>query len=162
MLIGFTLVGVYYNIDDASLWIAKEQVRIPVQEAGEYVADRIHPWESVALVNAQNLFNEDMVRFYLNAKGKMNWVWQYPKEPVDTYTIDFNITEFINLCKERNAKYVFTYEFGGTVPYFNTTTTLRDIYVMLYDSGNFSKLLDEETAIFGYPPRRIFILSFLG
>jgi hypothetical protein len=68
----------------------------------------------------------------------------------------------INLCKEHSVKYVFTYEFGGTVNYFNSTLSLRDIYQMIYESGNFTKLLDNGTSIFGLPPRRIFVLNFLG
>ncbi len=161
-LMVFTLVAVYYNVDDAYTWVAKDQVYIPVQEAAEYAAAHIGPNESIVVVNAQNLYSEDMVRFYMNAKGSSNTVWQYPTQPVDTYTINFNITELIALCKEHNTKYVFTYEFGGTVPYFNTTVSLRDIYAQLYDSGNFSKLLENGTSIFGLPPRRIFVLSFLG
>jgi 4-amino-4-deoxy-L-arabinose transferase-like glycosyltransferase len=162
ILIGFTLVALYYNVEDANLWIAKDQVYIPIQEASQYAAGHIGPGESIVVLNAQNLFSEDMVRFYMNAKGKTNYVWQYPADPVDTYTINFNITDFVNLCKQHNTKYVFTYEFGGTVTYFNSTLSLRDIYQMLYNSGNFSKLLDNETYIFGLPPRRIFVLSFLG
>ncbi len=161
-LIVITLVAVYYNVDDTYTWVAKDQVYIPVQEASEYVAAHIGPEESVAVVNGQNLYSEDMVRFYLNAKGCSNTVWQYPAEPVDTYTIRFNITEFTELCIERNVKYVLTYEYGGTVPYFNTTISLRDIYAQLYESGNFTKLLENGTSIFGFPPRRIFVLSFLG
>ena len=61
-----------------------------------------------------------------------------PQLPVDTYTPNFNITEFINLCKQDNVKYVFTYEYGGTVPYFNTTLDLMQIYTQMYASGNFS------------------------
>jgi 4-amino-4-deoxy-L-arabinose transferase-like glycosyltransferase len=161
-LIVFTLVAVYYNVDDAYTWVAKDQVYIPVQDASEYAANHIGQGESIVVLNAQNLYSEDMVRFYMNAKGCSNTVWQYPAEPVDTYTIKFNVTELIRFCNERNVKYVFTYEFGGTVPYFNTTISLRDIYSQLYDSGNFSKLLENETTIFGFPPRRIFVLSFLG
>lgn len=161
-LVVFTLVAVYYNVDDAYTWVAKDQVYIPVQQAAEFAAMHLASGEAVVVVNAQNLYSEDMVRFYMQAKGSNNTVLQYPAEPVDTYTIDFKIDELIRLCSERNVKYVFTYEFGGTVPYFNTTISLRDIYAQLYDSGNFTKLLEPGTEIFGFPPRRIFVLSFLG
>jgi hypothetical protein len=58
------------------------------------------------------------------------------------------------------VKYVFTYEFGGVVPYFNTALNLQKIYLMLYDSGNFTHISDDAT--FGSNPRRIFILTFVG
>ena len=57
-------------------------------------------------------------------------------------------------------KYVFTYEYGGIEPYYNTTLNLQQIYMQLYDSGNFTHITDEAT--FGSNPRRIFILTFLG
>jgi hypothetical protein len=101
-----------------------------------------------------------MVKFYLYADGtKHNQVWQYPELPVDTYTPNFDINEFVTLCEERNVKYVFFYEYGSTVPYFNTTLNLHEIFMDIYDSGRFSELSNETT--FGTNPRRIFILSFL-
>ena len=161
-IIAFLAMGMVFSVSDASSWISKDQVHIPVQEASEYVARHILPNESIVVVNAQNLYSEDMVRFYMNAAGKNNTILQYPADPVDTYTINFNISNLINLCKERSVKYVFTYEFGGTVTYFNSTLSLRDIYQMIYDSGNFTKLLENGTTIFGVPPRRIFVLTFIG
>jgi hypothetical protein len=102
-----------------------------------------------------------MVKFYLWKDGDNDIrTFQYPTLPVDTYTPNFNITEFIGLCKQNNVKYVFTYEMGGTVPYFNTTLNLQQIYKYLYDSGNFSHISNEAT--FGSNPRRIFILAFSG
>jgi hypothetical protein len=102
-----------------------------------------------------------MVNFYLWQDGysKIN-TYQYPQNPVDTYTPTFNITEFINLCKDNDVKFVFTYEYGGVVPYYNTTLNLMQIYAQLYASGNFTKISPQET--FGSDPRRIFILNFTG
>ena len=125
------------------------------------------------VICAQNLFSQDMVRFYLYADGtKHNQVWQYPELPADTYMPNFNITEFIGLCEQRNVKYVFTYEFGGDVSYFNTTLSLMGVYEKLYESGKFQYLsgnaLIEDLVkqglvpAFGTNPRRIFILTFLG
>jgi hypothetical protein len=88
------------------------------------------------------------------------------------YTPNFDINEFIALCEERNVKYVFTYEFGGDVPYFNTTLSLMGVYQKLYDSGKFAYLSGNVTVealikeglipAFGTNPRRIIILTFLG
>lgn len=141
--------------------MAKDQIQIPTEAATSFVASRIGENESIMVICAQNLFSQDMVRFYLYADGtKHNAVWQYPELPVDTYTPNFNIAEFIGLCKEHNVKYVFTYEYGGDVPYFNTTLNLMEIYVQLYASGKFSQISDQ--ASFGINPRRIFVLTFLG
>ena len=102
-----------------------------------------------------------MIRFYLYTDAmKKNQVYQYPELPVDSYTPYFNITEFIDLCKQNNVKYVFTYEFGGVIPYYNTTLNLHQIYTELYDSENFTHISNEAT--FGSNPRRIFILTFIG
>jgi hypothetical protein len=161
LLIVFTLVGAYYSVSDAYSWVAKDQTQIPIEAATAYAAKRISENESIMVICAQNLFSQDMVRFYLYADGtKHNQVWQYPELPVDTYTPNFNITEFVKLCAQRNVKYIFTYEFGGTVPYFETTLNLHEIYIMLYNSGNFSQISDQ--ASFGINPRRIFVLTFLG
>ena len=161
LLIVFTLVGVFYSVSDAYSWVAKDQIQIPTEAATSFVASRIGENESIMVICAQNLFSQDMVRFYLYADGtKHNAVWQYPELPVDTYTPNFNIAEFIGLCKEHNVKYVFTYEYGGDVPYFNTTLNLMEIYVQLYASGKFSQISDQ--ASFGINPRRIFVLTFLG
>ncbi len=160
LLIALTIVGSVYSINDAYSWVAKDQVYIPIKEATDYVAARLAPNESIMVMNTQKLFGHDMVRFYLNLQGKNNAVLHYPDGAVDTYTPNFNITEFINECKQGNVKYVFTYEYGGDEPYFNTTLTLHKTYEMLYASGNFSQISGEAT--FGTNPRRIFILTFLG
>jgi hypothetical protein len=172
LLIVFTLVGVFYSVSDAYSWVAKDQIQIPTEAATSFVASRIGENESIMVVCAQNLFSQDMVRFYLNAQGKNNLVVQYPLLPVDTYTPDFNITEFVQECRQNNVKYVFTYEFGGDVSYFNTTLSLMGVYEKLYESGKFQYLsgnaLIEDLVkqglvpAFGTNPRRIFILTFLG
>jgi hypothetical protein len=172
LLIAFTLVGTTYSVNDAYSWVAKDQVHIPIQEATDYAAANLASNESIMVMCPQNLFSNSMVQFYLNAQGKTNSVFQYPALPVDVYTPVFNITEFVQECRENNVKYVFTYEFGGDVPYFNTTLTAMSVYVMLYESGKFQYLsgnaMIEDLAkqglipVFGTDPRRIFILTFLG
>jgi len=157
----FLAVGVVFSVKDAYDGVAKYQIHIDIEGATKYAYNRLNQNESIMLLCPFNLFNQDMVRFYLWADGtRKNQVHQYPELPVDTYTPNFNITELIGLCKQRNVKYVFTYEFGGVVPYFNTTLNLQKIYIMLYDSGNFTHISDDAT--FGSNPRRIFILTFLG
>jgi hypothetical protein len=165
-------VSVFFSVSDAHYWVAKDQIEIPIEAATNYVATRLSENESLMVVCAFNLFSQDMVRFYLYADGtKHNPVWQYPELPVDTYTPTFDINEFIPLCEENNVKYVFTYEFGGDVPYFNTTLTLMDVYQKFYDSGRFAYLSgnasvealikDGSIPAFGTTPRRIIILTFV-
>jgi hypothetical protein len=172
LLIATTVIGVAFSVSDAYSWVAKDQIQIPIEAATNYAANRLADNESIMVMCAQNLYSQDMVRFYLIANEKTNKVWQYPELPVDTYTPDFNIAEFVSICKNQNVKYVFTYEFGGNVPYFNTTLSLMGVYQMLYESGKFAHLsgnADIETLIkegtvpaFGTNPRRIIILTFLG
>jgi hypothetical protein len=81
-------------------------------------------------------------------------------QAVDAYTANFNITELIKECKQYKVQYVFTYEYGGTVPYYNTTLNLQQIYQQLYASGNFTHIT--ENATFGHNPRRIFIIEYIG
>jgi 4-amino-4-deoxy-L-arabinose transferase-like glycosyltransferase len=171
-LIALTLVGVTYSVSDAYNWVAKDQIRIHIQEATDYAATNLSANESIMVMCSQNLFSMDMVQFYLNAQGKNNPVFQYPAEPVDAYTPNFNITDFVQECKQNNVKYVFTYEYGGSVPYFNTTLSAMGVYQMLYQSGKFQYLSGNNMIedlvkqgllpAFGTNPRRIFILTFLG
>ena len=169
----FIVTSIIFSGADAYYWVTKDQIRIPVEEATNYAAQRLNENESILVVCAFNLFSQDMVRFYLQAnESKRNEVWQYPALPVDMYTPNFDINEVIALCEEHNVKYVFTYEFGGDVPYFNTTLSLMGVYQKLYDSGKFAYLsgnvtveaLINESLIpaFGTNPRRIIILTFLG
>jgi 4-amino-4-deoxy-L-arabinose transferase-like glycosyltransferase len=153
--------GVVLSVKDTYDGVAEYQIQIDIEGATKYAYNSLNQNESIMILCPFNFFNDDMVRFYLWADGtKKNQVYKYPKLPVDTYTPNFSISEFIGLCKQGNVKYVFTYEFGGVVPYFNTTLNLQKIYMMLYESGNFTHISDEAT--FGSNPRRIFILTFLG
>jgi hypothetical protein len=157
----FLAASVVLSAKDAYDGVAVYQFRIDIEGAANYAAAGLGANESVMVLCPFNFFNDAMVRFYLWGGGtRENAVYQYPALPVDTYTPSFNITEFVGLCRQDHVKYVFTYEYGGVVPYFNTTLTLQKIYMMLYDSGNFTHISDAAT--FGSNPRRIFILTFLG
>lgn len=157
----FLAAGVFFSVKDAYDDVAKYQIQIDIEGATNYAARSLSQNESIIVLCPFNFFNDDMVRFYLWADGtKKNRVYQYPELPVDTYTPSFNITEFVGLCKQDNVKYVFTYEYGGVVPYFNTTLNLQKIYMDLYESGNFTHISNDAT--FGSNPRRIFILTFIG
>ena len=112
--------------------------------------------ESIVVVCAFNLFNKDMVKFYLPAnESRQNEVLQYPELPVDAFTPNFNVTELIALCQEQNVKYVFLYEYGGDVPYFQSNLTAMQVYSRTYYSSRFT---DEHRV--GNSPRTITIFSF--
>lgn len=162
LLIVLVAGAMAYSTNDAYYVVDKFNIQIDLEGATHYTIENLRNHnESIMVLCPFNFFSQDMVRFYLWKDGDNDIrTFQYPTLPVDTYTPNFNITEFIGLCKQNNVKYVFTYEMGGTVPYFNTTLNLQQIYKYLYDSGNFSHISSEAT--FGSNPRRIFILAFNG
>jgi 4-amino-4-deoxy-L-arabinose transferase-like glycosyltransferase len=161
LFIIFLAVAMVYSVNNTYQWVATYDIKIDIQEATNYAINHDNANQSIMVLCPFNFFSNQMVNFYLLADGENQiQTYQYPQLPVDTYTPNFNITEFISLCQQNNVKFVFTYEYGGTAPYFNTTLNLMQIYTQLYASGNFSKISPEAT--FGSDPRRIFILNFTG
>ena len=161
LLIVLIAGAMVYSVNDAYFVVSQFDIKIEIESATFYAMNSISDNESIMVLCPFNFFSQDMVKFYLLKDGNNQiQTYQYPQLPVDTYTLNFKITEFISLCKQDNVKYVFTYENGGIVPYFNTTLNLQQIYMQLYDSGNFSKISPDAT--FGVNPRRIFILTFIG
>jgi hypothetical protein len=150
-----------YSINDAYSITSTFNIQIQLEPATVYAMGHMQNNESIMVLAPFNFFSQDMIRFYL-AKNGNNQIqtYQYPLLPTDTYTPTFNITELINECKQYNVKYLFTYEQGGTFPYYNTTVNPQQVFEQLYDSGNFSHISNETT--FGTNPRRIFILTFEG
>jgi hypothetical protein len=156
LLVVFAAASVVYSSNDAYQMVARDQIHIPIEEAADYAGNRMNPNESIMVVAAFNLFNQDMVKFYLQAnESRQNQVVQYPELPVDAFTPSFHVDELVALCQEKNVKYVFLYEYGATVPYFNSTLTLHEVYIVLLDSGRFTY----ENRV-GISPRTISILSF--
>jgi hypothetical protein len=145
---------------DSFSWVAKDQIQVPIGEATYYAADFLDFNESIAILAPFNLFSQDMVKFFLDIKtAKNNTVWQYPELPVDTYTPKFNITKFIELCEQRNTKFIFFYEHGETIPFFNTTLSLLEIKNQIALSGRFTLL--EGSTYFGVPPNTVYVSTFL-
>jgi predicted membrane-bound mannosyltransferase len=150
-----------YSVYDTYIYASKNYITIDIQGATNYAFSHMPADKSIMVLCPFNFFSRDMVRFYLWADGDNEIpVYQYPRLPVDTYTPTFNITELIGQCRQYKVQYLFTYELGGTVPYYNTTLNLQQIYEQLYASGNFTHITDQQT--FGTNPRRIFILNFTG
>jgi hypothetical protein len=153
--------SIFLSCLDAYSWVEKDQIQVQIGEATNYAADLLDFNESIAVLAPFNLFSQDMVKFFLEAKTiKNNTVWQYPELPVDTYTPNFNITEFIDLCEKRNTEFVFFYEHGDTIPFFNTTLSLSEIKNQIATSGRFTLL--EGSVYFGKPPNTIYVSGFLS
>jgi 4-amino-4-deoxy-L-arabinose transferase-like glycosyltransferase len=155
-LIGLTTVGVFYSCRDAYSWVARDQLQVPIEQATTYAGQNLNRNQSIVVAFPLNFLNEYMVWFYLNAKNsRPNEVWQYPELAVDSYMPKLNTTEFTLMCQQKNVKYVFLYENGGGVTYFNSSLTSSDVYDMLNNTGRFAP---DNT--FGTAPNRIFVLSF--
>jgi 4-amino-4-deoxy-L-arabinose transferase-like glycosyltransferase len=154
-LIVFALSGIFLSFSDAQNWLSTEQQKLPIEQATAYASQTLGSNQSIAVACPLNLMNNYLVWFYLNAKNpSQGTVWQYPTQAVDAYTPSFSTTNFINMCQQNNAKYVFLYEYGG-LNYFNSNLTSNDISAMLIDSGRFV-LVDT----FGNPPNLIFVFAF--
>ncbi len=156
LLLTLISFSIGWNCVDTTLWMAyKNQRSLPVEESTNYASRMLGQNESILVVGPFNLLSGDIVKFYLQAKQKQNQVWQYPEQPIDTYQPDFNITELINLCKQKNSRYLLVSDEESSFPLFNTTMTMHTIYNSLSDSGRF-----KFEKCFGSSPYRIFLLSF--
>jgi len=158
LLVVLAAIAIVYSSSDAYQMVVRDQIHIPIEEATSYAANRLSPNESIMVLCAFNLFNRDMVEFYLQAtEPRQNQVWQYPELAVDAFTPNFNVTELISLCEEHNVKYALLYAYGGSVPYFNTTLTAMDVYQSLLNSGRFTY---EYRVPAGMNSRSITVFSF--
>jgi uncharacterized membrane protein len=161
LFIVLAATAIIYSGNDTYQMVARDQIHIPIEETAHYAASNMTQNESMVIVCAFNLFSQDMLRFYLPANMSKDQVWQYPELPVDSFTPNFNITEFIDLCEQRNVKWVIIYEYGPEVSFFNTTLSMQNVTTMLGDSGRFGKIADEPWNGFGTYPYRLFIFGFL-
>ena len=143
LFVFFAATAIVYSSYDAYQMTVRDQIHIPIGETTDYVASHMGPNESAVVVCAFNLFNQDMFRFYLPANMSPSQIWQYPTLPVDAFTPNFNITEFVDLCEQRNVRYLILYDFGGNTPFFNTTLTYTDVTQMILDTGKFGYTGDE-------------------
>jgi 4-amino-4-deoxy-L-arabinose transferase-like glycosyltransferase len=154
----FAATAVVYSSYDAYQMVSRDQIHIPIGETADYLASHMSANESAVIVCAFNLFNQDMFRFYLPANMSPSQIWQYPALPVDSFTPNFNITEFVSLCEQRNVKYLILYDYGAYTPFFNTTLTYTNVTTSLLESGRFGYTGDEP--FFGDMPHRTFLVGF--
>lgn len=156
LLIAFTAFSTVYSSVDAYTWTQREQSNVPIQEAADYLNSHQLGDRSAIVLCPFNLFNRDMLWFYLNsAQPSQIPVYQYPKLAVDAYKPDFNITYFTNYCQQNKTAYVLLYEYGATNNYYNSTLNEQAVANMLNGTGKFTL-----QASVGLEPNRIHIYTF--
>ena len=155
---------VAYSGYDAYQMTVRDQIHIPVQEATSYLAGHLEQNQSAVLVCAFNLLSQDMFRFYLPSNMSRDQIWQYPALAVDAFTPDFNITEFVSLCQQRNVKYIIIFDYGIYTPFFNSTLDITQVKAMIAQSGRFGDPNDQPFwgDFNGWTGNRIFLVRFLG
>lgn len=162
VFIALIIATVAYSGYNAYEMTERDQIHIPVKEATAYMAGNMTQNQSAVLVCSFNLLNQDMFRFYLPANMSSEQIWQYPALAVDAFTPNFDITEFMDLCVERNVKYIILYDFGVRTQFFNTTLDYTQVRQMLYETGRFDDPSErpfwgEYHGWYGY---RIFLIPF--
>jgi len=150
-------VSVVYSSWEAYLWAEFDHVNIPVDEASQYVVERVTSNESIVVLCGGNYFSADMVEFYLlvydpNQEQPM----QYPELAVDAYKPSFNFTWLIETSEEMNVKYLLLFEHGN-ITFYETDLRSQDVLEAMLDTDRF--VVEKE---FGTFPRRIYILRFLS
>ncbi|MCL2642763.1 MAG: glycosyltransferase family 39 protein [Candidatus Bathyarchaeota archaeon] len=149
-----------YSVYDTYNYNSTAIPPIDIQGATNYALNNIEDGKSIMVLLPCNLFNRDMVQFYLWAGGDRGIeIFQYPEVAVDAYVPNFNFTEFTELCSQHNVQYIIAFEYGGVeVPYYNTTLTFLQVYEQLYVSDNFSYVTEE--LCFGTTPWWVFVMEF--
>jgi 4-amino-4-deoxy-L-arabinose transferase-like glycosyltransferase len=161
VIIASTVAYSGYNAYEMTV---RDQIHIPIKEATAYLAGNLTSNQSAVLVCPYNLLNQDMFRFYLPPDMSSDQIWQYPALAVDAFTPTFNITEFVDLCQERNVKYIILFDFGNYEPFFNSTLDITQVKAMIFSTGRFDDPLERPFwgDFYGNYGYRIFLVRFLG
>jgi len=158
LLIFLAVSTVAYSSYNAYQMTARDEMSIPIQATSNYLANHLDQNQSAVIVCASNSLYQDMFWFYMPANISETQIWQYPELAVDAFTPNFNITQFVSLCQQRNVKYIILYDYGSNTPFFNTTLTYADILQMVYSTGRFGVPTDQP--FFGQMPNRLFLVRF--
>jgi len=157
VFIFLVVTSVLYSSLNAYSWVEKNHVHVHVEQASQYVAKRSASNEVIIVLCASNLFNIDMMKFYLQIYDpNQRALWQYPDLPVDAYTPFFNETTLIERSESLQVKYLLLYEYGN-VTFFQSDWRASNVLEMLLNTDRFA--VDTELGTF---PRRIFIMRFLS
>jgi len=150
--------AVVYSTYNAYEMTSRDEISIPIQETTNYLAAHLTQYQSAVIVCASNSLYQDMFWFYMPSNMSENQIWQYPEQPVDAFTPDFNLTQFLNLCEQNNVKYIILYDYGSYTSFFNTTLTYANILQQIYSTGRFGVPTDQP--FFGQMPHRLFLVRF--
>jgi 4-amino-4-deoxy-L-arabinose transferase-like glycosyltransferase len=134
VLIVLTIAYSSYNVYEMNF---EGQFHVPIDEAAAYLASHLNQNQSAVVVCASNVLNQDMFRFYLPSHMSKYQVWQYPEQSIDAYTPDFNITQFISLCEQRDVKYAILFDYGPHMQFFNSTLDYSQVTTMMNYTGRF-------------------------
>lgn len=162
--IAIVVGAIAYSGYNAYEMTVRDQINIPIKEATAYLAANLGANESAVLVCSYNLLSQDMFRFYLPANISWDHIWQYPALPVDSFTPNFDIKEFVQLCQERHVKYIILYDYGVHEKFFNSTLDYTQVRSMIYNTSKFGDPLDQPNwgDYNGWMGHRIFLVRFLG
>jgi hypothetical protein len=151
--------GVYVSCTDTYVWLAQDQIVVPVEQASFYAGNGLAPNQTLVVVAAVNHFNKYMVSFCLSTKDASrqfnDTCQQYPAAAMDTFAASFNTTYLVDMCQANNTKYVLLFEYGKDLPYFQSDLTASKVYGLLNATGY---LTLKET--FGTEPNRVFVFEF--
>jgi len=150
-------VSVVYSSWEAYVWVEFDHVNIPVEEASQYVVERVTLNEKIVVLCGGNYFSADMVEFYLVLSDPdQEQPMQYPELAVDAYEPSFNFTWLIESSEALNVKYLLLFE-QGDITFYKSDLRSHDVLEAMLDTDRF--VVEKE---FGTFPRRIFILRFLS
>jgi 4-amino-4-deoxy-L-arabinose transferase-like glycosyltransferase len=150
-------VSVVYSSWEAYVWVEFDHVNIPVEEASQYVVERVTPDEKIVVLCGGNYFSADMVEFYLLVSDPdQEQPMQYPELAVDAYEPFFNFTWLIESSEALNVKYLLLFEHGN-ITFYESDLKSHDVLETMLDTDRFA--VEEE---FGTFPRRIYVLRFLS
>jgi 4-amino-4-deoxy-L-arabinose transferase-like glycosyltransferase len=150
-------VSVIYSSWEAYVWVEFDHVNIPIEEASQYVVERVTPNEKIVVLCGGNYFSADMVEFYLlKSDPDQEQPMQYPELAVDAYKPSFNFTWLIESSEESNVKYLLLFEHGN-ITYYESDLRSHDVLEAMLDTNRF--VVEKN---FGTFPRRIYILRFLS
>jgi hypothetical protein len=140
VLMASTVVYSSYNVYEMNY---EGQYHIYFDQATAYLVNHLDQNQSAVVVCATNVFSADMFRFYLPQNMNSDQIWQYPQNPVDSYTPNFNITEFVSLCEQHNTKYIILFDYGAHMQFFNSTLDYAQVETMIYNTHRFGVPTDQ-------------------
>jgi hypothetical protein len=139
-LVSSAVVYSSFNVYEMSF---EGQYNIPIGPATSYLVSHLDQNQSAVIVCASNVLDQDMFRFYFPSNMSKYQVWQYPDLPVDAYTPNFNITEFVNLCERRDVKYIILFDYGPHMQFFNSTLDYTQVQTIIYNTHRFGVPTDQ-------------------